>query len=326
MAVTKLLRTRKGILSHGPPLSWPNDTTIGPRRPRLGLLRQATHNHRQHRISDLSASSRHKAPKLIHHPHLRSRAPQASSYSRYKAHKRTHHSTQQSKAPKVSGKPPKQIEKLVVQKPPPHATQLPKASQVSSSSLINKKKDAMSQKNNHTGKPSHPPPLTSEPPRPDTHPAAKGMDWTAYDRAKAHRLKNIRIWVHSLRRAHRIVDSVATELMAYYGSAKYGGHPSARTLSRHAWQAVRLCEHEFGTDLQWGKGLGEAVWGTDHGKVEALIEMKMEGEGTPGVGTVGESDLSEFEDGWCEEEEEEDDDEGFWGDGEGKDVEMAEAP
>lgn len=44
MAVTKLPRTRKGTPSQGPPLSWPNDTTIGPRRPRLGLLRHATHN------------------------------------------------------------------------------------------------------------------------------------------------------------------------------------------------------------------------------------------------------------------------------------------
>ena len=115
--------------------------------------------------------------------------------------------------------------------------------------------------------------------------------------------------------------------MAYYGSEKYGNHPSARTLSRHAWQAVKLCEHEFGTDLQWGKGLREAVWGTDHGKVEALIAMKMDGEGTPGMGTgtVGESDLSDFEDECLEEEEEDDDDERFWGDGNGKDVEMAEA-
>ena len=117
--------------------------------------------------------------------------------------------------------------------------------------------------------------------------------------------------------------------MAYYGSEKYGNHPSARTLSRHAWQAVKLCEHEFGTDLQWGKSLGEAVWGSEHGKVEALIQMKIEGdgdgEGTPGVvGTVGESDLSDFEDEG-EEDDDDDDDEAFWGDGVGKDVEMAEA-
>ncbi len=114
--------------------------------------------------------------------------------------------------------------------------------------------------------------------------------------------------------------------MAYYGDEKkYGNHPSARSLSKHAWQAVKLCEHEFGTDLRWGKGLGEAVWGSEHGKVEALIEMKMEGEGegTTGMGTVGESDLSEFEDEGLEEEDHDDDD-GFWGDGEGEDVVMAE--
>lgn len=117
--------------------------------------------------------------------------------------------------------------------------------------------------------------------------------------------------------------------MAYYGSEeKYGNHPSARTLSRHAWQAVKLCEHEFGTDLQWSKGLGEAVWGSEHGKVEALIQMKIEGEGegTPGlVGTVGESDLSDFEDEEGDEGEDGDDDDDFWGDGMSKDIEMKEA-
>lgn len=110
--------------------------------------------------------------------------------------------------------------------------------------------------------------------------------------------------------------------MAYYGSEeKYGAHPSASTLSEHAWQAVKLCEHEFGTDLQWGKSLGKAVWGSEHEKVEKLIEIKMQGgEGTPGRGTVGESDLSEFED------EDDEDGEGFWGEegkSKGKDVEMA---
>lgn len=112
--------------------------------------------------------------------------------------------------------------------------------------------------------------------------------------------------------------------MAYYGSEKYGDHPSARTLSRHAWQAVQLCEHEFGTDLRWGMGLGEEVWGSDHGKVERLIGLKMEGEESPGVGTVGESDLSEFEDE--EENAKGEEEEGFWGEGGlGEDVEMAEA-
>ncbi|KAL9072611.1 MAG: hypothetical protein Q9161_003469 [Pseudevernia consocians] len=323
MAVTKLPRTRKGMLSQGPPLSWPNDTVIGPRRSRLGLLRQATLNRQQHRISNLSARSSDNGPKLTRHPSLRSKAPQVSGYSRYKAHKRNHSSTQQSKAPKVSGKPPKQNGKLGATKPPPHATQLPQASQVSSNSLIEKKEDAKSQKDNHIGNLSPPPPLTSKTPRPNTHRlvAAKGIDWDAYDRAKAHRLKKIRTWVYNLRKCYRIVASVAKELMAYYGSEKYGNHPSARTLSKHAWQAVKLCEREFGTDLQWGRSLGEAVWGTDHGKVEALIDMKMEGEGTPGMGTVGESDLSEFEDEGHEEE----DDEGFWDDGKGEDVEMAEA-
>lgn len=325
MAVTKIPRTRTAMMSQRPPLSWPNDLAIGPRRPRLGLLRKATQNRQQHRISNLSASSRRNAPKPTHHPLLHSQLPSASGYSRYKAHKLTHHSTQQSKVPRASGKPPKQIEKLGAQKPPPHATQRFEASQVSSNSLTNKKEGAKSQKDDHTGKSSLPYSLTSK--RHSSHSrlvAAKGIDWHAYGRAKALRLKKIRIWVYDLRKSHRIVDSVAKELMAYYGSEKYGNHPSARTLSRHAWQAVKLCEHEFGTDLQWGKSLGEAVWGTDHGKVEALIDMKMDGEGTPGMGTVGESDLSEleYED---ENDDDDDDDEGFWGDGGGKDVEMADA-
>ena len=66
------------------------------------------------------------------------------------------------------------------------------------------------------------------------------------------------------------------------------------------------------------------VWGSECGKVERLIGIMMEGEGEGegevGVGTVGESDLSELED-----EGGDDDDGGFWGGGEGGDVEMAEA-
>lgn len=70
------------------------------------------------------------------------------------------------------------------------------------------------------------------------------------------------------------------------------------------------------------------MWGSEHGKVERLIEGMMEGEeeGDGGRGTVGESDLSEFGEDGDEEEE------GFWddggaglGQGQGEDVEMAEA-
>lgn len=70
------------------------------------------------------------------------------------------------------------------------------------------------------------------------------------------------------------------------------------------------------------------MWGTEHEKVEKMIEMRMASEEREGVmlgrGTVGESDLSEFED------EDDGDGEGFWGEegedkgkGEEKDVEMA---
>lgn len=167
MAVTKLPRTRKGMLSQAPPLSWPNDTTIGPRRPHLGLLRRATHNRQQHRISNLTASSRYNMPKPTHHSPSRSRAPRASGQSRYKAHKRTHHSAQQSKAPRVSGKSPKQTEKLATPKPLPHARKQPKASQVPSSSLMDKKADTTSQKDNQKGKliPPSPFPTSKQPPK-----------------------------------------------------------------------------------------------------------------------------------------------------------------
>ena len=322
MAVTKLPRTRKGTLSQGPPLSWPNDTAIGRRRPNLGLLRQATHNRQQRRLSNSPASSKENISKPIQHPAVRSQARRASGYSRYKAHKRTHRLTQQPTVPRVFGKPPKQNKG-----PAPHPTQLRKRSKLSSSLLIDGKDDAKSQKDGHIGKSSLSLSLTLYTLQTDTlSVAAKGIDWDTYYRAKAQRLKKIRIWVHNLRTSHRIVESVAKELMAYYGSEKYGEHPSASTLSEHAWQAVKLCEHEFGTDLQWGKNLGQAVWGTDHAKVEALIDMKMKGEGTPGKGTVGESDLSELEDEWPGKEDgDDDDDDDFWGDGKGKDVEMADA-
>lgn len=205
-----------------------------------------------------------------------------------------------------------------------------KKSKVPSNSSTDAKKAAKSQKASPIGEPSSPilpshiekTTLKLTHTRPAPAPAAKDIDWDAYYRAKADRLKQIRIWVHNLRTSHRIVPSVATELMAYYGSERYGAHPAASTLSEHAWQAVKLCEHEFGTDLQWGRDLGEAVWGSEHEKVERLIEMKMVGERdmTPGMGTVGESDLSEFDDegGDADDEDEEEEEE------EGKDVEMAE--
>lgn len=321
MAVTKHPQTRRGV--QDPQLSWPNNTAMGSRRPSLKLLKKATHNRHKNRISNLSASSGNNVPKPTDHLPLHSQASRASGYSRHKVHKRAHRLEQQIKAPKVSGIPPTQNEKSVAQHSISHATQLPKASQGSSNSLTDNKAAANSHEDNHIGNPSPPSSLTSNIPQTDPRPVpAKGINWPAYERAKALRLKQIRIWIHSLHKSHRIVSPVAKELMAYYGSEKYGNHPSARTLSRHAWQAVKLCEHEFGTDLQWGKGLGEAVWGSEHGKVEKLIGLKMEGEGTPGVGTVGESDLSDFED---EKGGGEKGGGGVGGAGVGEDVEMGEA-
>ncbi len=43
-------------------------------------------------------------------------------------------------------------------------------------------------------------------------------------------------------------------------------------------------------------GLGEEVWGSERERVVGMMERRVEeeGEGTPGRGTVGESDLSDF--------------------------------
>ncbi|KAM0800115.1 hypothetical protein BDR22DRAFT_821887 [Usnea florida] len=314
MAVTKHTQKRRGL--QNPLLSWPNNTSVGPRRPSLKLLKKATHNHHKNRISKLSASSGHNVPEPKDHLPLHSQASRASGYSKHKAHKGVHRS-KQTKKPNISGLPPKQHEKSVAQQSISHATQAP---QGPSESLTDHKAAGKTQENKHISNSSPPSSLTSEPPPTDLRPVpAKGIDWPAYERAKALRFKQIRIWVHSLHRAHRIVASVAKELMAYYGSEKYGDHPSARSLSRHAWQAVKLCEREFGTDLQWAKGLGEAVWGSEHAKVEKLIGLKIKGEGrgSPGMGTVGESDLSDFED--------EKGAGGGGGAGVGEDVEMGEA-
>lgn len=152
MAVTKLPRTRKGTISQAPPLSWPNDTAIGRRRPSLGLLRQATHNRQQRHLSTLPASLKQIVPRPAQHSAVRSQASRASSHPRYKVHKRTHHSTQQSTAPRFSGKPPKQNKG-----PAPHSTQLRKHS---SNSLIDEKEDAKSQKDSHISTSSLPSPLT----------------------------------------------------------------------------------------------------------------------------------------------------------------------
>ena len=148
MAVTKP-RTRKGTISQHPPLSWPNDIAIGRRRPHLGLLRQATYNSQQHRMSNLSASSKRNISKSTQRASPHSQAPRASKFFRYKAHKRTHRSTQESQGPRVSGKPPTKTKK-----PGPHATQPWKKSKVPSNSPTGAKKDANSQNDSPIGEPS----------------------------------------------------------------------------------------------------------------------------------------------------------------------------
>lgn len=156
MAVTKLPRTRKGTISQGPPLSWPNDTAIGRRRPNLGLLRQATHNRQQRRLSTLPATSKQNVPRPVQHSAVRSQASKASGYPRYKTHKRIHHPAQQPTASRFSGKAPKQNKGLA-----PHSTQLRKHSKLSRNSLIDEKEDAKSQKDSHISTSSPPSPLTS---------------------------------------------------------------------------------------------------------------------------------------------------------------------
>ena len=157
MVVTKLPRNRKGTLSQGPPLSWPNDIAIGRHRPHLGLLRQATQNHQQHRMSNLSASSKHNIAEPTQDTSLYSQAPRAPSFSRYKAHKRTHHSTQEQQEPRVSGKTPKQDKK-----PGPQASQPRKRSTVPGNSRSEAKKDAKSQKDSHIGEHYLHSPLTAK--------------------------------------------------------------------------------------------------------------------------------------------------------------------
>ena len=165
MAVTKP-RTRKGTISQRPPLSWPNDIAIGRRRPHLGLLRQATYNSHQHRMSNLSASSKRNISKSTQHATLHSQAPRASSFSSYQAHKRTHRSTQKSQGPRVSGKPPKRNKK-----PGPHATQPWKKSKVPSNSSTDAEKAAKSQKASPIGEPSSPilPSHIKKKKKPQTH-------------------------------------------------------------------------------------------------------------------------------------------------------------
>ncbi len=146
MAVTKLPHTRKGMPLQKPPLSWPNDTAIGRRHPRLGLLKQATRTRQRQRMSSLSSSQKHHVSMPTRHASLRFPVPHASSHPRYKAHRRSHHSTQQFKGSR--SKLAKDNEK------PSNPAHLPNNSQVSNTSLTKIKKNAKSHKNNHKGNPS----------------------------------------------------------------------------------------------------------------------------------------------------------------------------
>ena len=144
MAVTKRPYPRKWPLSRRPPLSWPNDTAIGRRRPHLGLLRQATLNSRQRRMSELSASLRNDVPKPIQQPALQPQASRYSGYSKHKAHKRTLHSTQHPNTPKYLGKHNKRLAS--------HGPQHWKKSKLSINSPTAENEDAKSQKNIHISK------------------------------------------------------------------------------------------------------------------------------------------------------------------------------
>ena len=144
MAVIKRPYPRKGTLSRRPPLSWPNDTVIGRRRSHLGLLRQATLNSQQRRMSELSASSKNDVSKPIQQPALQPQAPRFSGNSKYKAHKRTLHSTPHPNTPKYLGKLKKRLAS--------HGPQHRKKSKLSTNSPTAENEDAKSQKNIHISK------------------------------------------------------------------------------------------------------------------------------------------------------------------------------
>ena len=154
MAVTKLSSTRNGMARRTPQLSWPNDTALGRRRrPRLDLLRQATHNRRQHRLSSVASGSQHNVSKpTTQHSSGSSEAIRDLGYSGFKAHVKAHRLTQQSATQRDSGQTSRPIKK-----PPPHPTKLSKSSPISNSSLTRKKKDGKPQKRsqNKSRKPSH---------------------------------------------------------------------------------------------------------------------------------------------------------------------------
>ena len=145
MAVTKLPRMHQGMLRPHPPVSWPNDTAIGRRRPRHGLLKQAIRNRQQVRIANLSAGSNRSILKPTHNSSLRSQAPRFSDQSRHRFRQSTHHSTHQSKGSESFENSARENKK-----PPLRATQLPDPPKVSSNSLT-EKKHAKFQMDKHIG-------------------------------------------------------------------------------------------------------------------------------------------------------------------------------
>ena len=114
-----------------------------------------------------------------------------------------------------------------------------------------------------------------------------------YQRLYEERLRQLRKWVVARYREKRFDYGVRKELLAYFGKAKYGERPSAKCLSKHACQALELSEHDFGTDLYWGKTVAW-MFGPYAPMFQKMIENAMKDYGLAGPAYVGEEDLESW--------------------------------
>ena len=85
---------------------------------------------------------------------------------------------------------------------------------------------------------------------PSVH-AEQKINWQQFSIAFSTRRRENRIWVTQKLRAGRLDPDVATELYAFFGRDKFGPRPYWSWLSKDARIALRLCETERGTELDW---------------------------------------------------------------------------
>ncbi|KAL2042686.1 hypothetical protein N7G274_004445 [Stereocaulon virgatum] len=119
------------------------------------------------------------------------------------------------------------------------------------------------------------------------------IDWTKFQQDWSAHIHLCHKWVQTALLRRRFNTHVAEELKEYYTARKTHWHFAPTYLSGQMKSAVKSCELELGTDVEWARKASRG-WGKWGPKVVGMIEDIGEDEAFRGVSPlwdVGESDL-----------------------------------